>query len=216
MKRRAFTLIETILAISLSAIIMLACADLIFNLVKTSSTFESAWTLKAHADGVEKFLRKSFMNSSISDISKIPGIIFKRNTNSLCVAKLPEEENANNYFLVFSTKEPHPLYISATEVSPEKYCFLQFVEDEGLYIVWKFLVAEDRDKEPIIYRTLLSKHVKEVSYIYKDSTLWKDEKELDTSMTEMPKFIKVVFGDKTETITRIISLNSQLDFQIAR
>lgn len=216
MKHRAFTLIETILAISLSAVIMLACAELIFNLVKTSSSFESGWTLKAHADGVEKFLRKSFMNSSFSNMSKISDVIFKRNTNSLCVAKLPEEENTNNYYLAFSIKEPHPLFVSATEVSPEKYCFLQFVEDEGLYIVWKFLQSEDRDKEPIVYRTLLSPHVKDIAYIYYDSTLWKEEKQLDTTMTSMPTFIKITFGDKVETITRIISLNSQLDFQISR
>ncbi len=213
---KAFTLLEVILAIAISAFVLFACAQLMYNLTKTSELFEKKWSLINHADGVERFLRASFMNSQISNTSKLSGIIFSKNTNSLCVAKLPEEETSNNYYLVFSEKKPHPLYLPTTLVSPEKLCFLFFDENEGLSIVWKFLVSEDRKNDPIVYKTKLSKFVSAITYLYKDSDIWKEAQVLDTTLTNMPEFIKITFKRNSEEITRIISLSSQLDSQLAQ
>ena len=215
MNRKAFTLLETVMAVAISAIVMFACTMLMFDLVKTSELFERNWSLRAHADGVENFLRSSFMNSNIS--KSVPETILSRG-NSLCIAKLIEEENSNKYYLVFSEKKAHPLYLPATGVAPEKTCFLDFIEGEGLSIYWTSRISDHRKRQsdPVIYKTLLTPFVKEIAYIYMDSTMWKEEPTLDTNMTSMPEYLKIVFAKNGEEITRIISLKPVIDYQISQ
>ena len=214
--RRAFTLIETVLAVALSAAIMLACAELIFLLVKTSEQFEGKWSLRGHADGVERFLRASLLNSAISDTSGVEEKLYDLNKNSVLVAKLPAELRENTYHIVFSARKPHPFYLSASAVSPEKLCYLDFKEEDGLSIIWHFYKPEFRDKEIVIYKTPVSKFVKSVSYIYPDDTLWKETPILDTRITAMPRFIKIVFERGGEETARVISLAPHLDHQISQ
>ena len=217
MKHKAFTLIETVLAVAISAIVMFAGAQLMYNLVKTSEFFETNWSLRAHADGVERYLRSSFMNSNITKASKLPEVLFSRNKNNLCIAKLFEEENSNRYYLVFSEKKAHPMYLPATGVAVEKICFLDFIEGEGLSVIWTTNESDDRKRqaEPIIYKTFLTPYVKQLSYIYPD-TVWREEPKLDTAINAMPEYVKLVFERHGETITRIISLKPVIDFQISR
>lgn len=214
--RRAFTLIETVLAVALSAAIMLACAEFIFLLIKTSGQFEGKWSLRGHADGVERFLRASLLNSAISDISGIEEKLYSLNKNSVLVAKLPAELRENTYHIVFSARKPHPFYLSATSVSPEKLCYLAFKEEDGLSIIWHFYKPEYRDKEIVIYKTPVSKFVKSVSYIYPEDALWKETPILDTRITAMPQFIKLTFEHNGEEIARIISLAPIVDYQISQ
>ncbi len=217
MKRRAFTLIETILAISVSAIVLFACAQIMFDLIKTSEFFESRWSLRSHADGVESFLRSSFMNSNITKASSLPDVLFSRNSNNLCISKLFDEENTNKYYLVFSEKKAHPLYLPATGVAKEKICFLDFIDGEGLSVIWTTNESDERKRQtdPIIYKTKISPFVKSVAYIYPD-TIWREEPKLDTSINAMPEYIKIVFEHRGETIRRIISLKPIIDFQISK
>ena len=216
MTRRAFTLIETVLAVALSAVIMLGCAELMFSLVKTAEMFEGKWSLRDHADGVERFLRASFVDSNISDASGVEEKLFSLNSNSLLVAKLPAELRENTYHIVFSERKPHPFYLSASGVSPEKICYLNFREEDGLSIIWHFYKPEIRGREVAIYKTPVSKFVKRAAYVYPDGTLWKEAPVLDTRITAMPQFIKLEFEHKGETITRVIALGSLIDYQISQ
>ena len=76
--RRAFTLFEVVFAVAVSAVVMFGCASLFFDMVRTADFLRGNWTLRAHADGVERFLRASFVHSSISDVSKLSDAVFAR------------------------------------------------------------------------------------------------------------------------------------------
>lgn len=62
---RGFTLIETVLAISISALVMFGGVALLFDMSKLSESLEMGGSLKSHADGVEGFLRSAFSTSSV-------------------------------------------------------------------------------------------------------------------------------------------------------
>lgn len=213
--RRAFTLFEVVFAVAVSAVVMFGCASLFFDMVHTADSLRGNWTLRAHADGVERFLRASFVHSSISDVSKLSDAVFARNKNSLCFARLPEQERGADYHLAFSDKTANPLYVSATGAVGEKLCFLDLTEGEGLFVVWTFVQSEDRKNASAVYRTQLSPFVREMYFIYKDATLWKEEAAID-SRAKMPQFLKLVFERGGERIERVVSLGSQIDYQVGR
>ena len=62
---RGFTLIEAVLAISISALVMFGGVALLFDMSKLSESLEMGGSLKSHADGVEGFLRSAFSTSSV-------------------------------------------------------------------------------------------------------------------------------------------------------
>ncbi len=208
--RKSFTLVEVIMAIAISAIVMFGCAELMFNIVGVSKIFERQWSLRSHIDGVEKFLRVSLQCSSISDVSKIPDVLFSRNENSILIARLPNEIDDGIYRLVFSEKKSHPVYQSATNSAGEKICYINFKEGRGLSIIWFYFLPETENDDAIIYETKISKYVSKVEYLYKDSERWKETLDLNRRISEMPTYIKITFSKGDEEIVRIIPLNFKI------
>ncbi len=213
--RSAFTLVETVMAIAVSSIVMLGCCALMFDMVNILEFFERGWTLRGHADGVEKFLRSMAMSSRFTDASKIEETLTANSSGTVVVAKLPEDVRTMQYYLCFGVQEDIPFLPAFRELSPEKICYL-VLDDEGLSIVWQFANPEDEDGERAVFKSVVSRWVKELVYIYSDDDNWEEEREIDTSRQSMPSYIKLIFERKGEKIERIISLSGMLDFQIAK
>ena len=170
-QRRAFTLVETVLALAVSAMIMLACAQLLFD--------------TAHTE--------------------------------ILAAPLPDELGGNrDYRVVFTEKTAHPLYAAPFGLSPEKVCYLDFEEGEGLFIVWHFTQSEDRKNDRAIYKTRISPYASEILYIYNDGRRWREEPQLTTRTEAMPEFVKIKFSRSGETLERIIALSPRIDYQISK
>lgn len=217
--RCAFTLVEVVLATAISAVVLFGCCAMMFDMVGVLEYFERGWSLRSHADGVEKFLRASFMNSSAVQTSEIGETIANNSAKTIYLAHDPDNASLGDYYLCFSANYEHPIYVSAFKFSPDKICFLE-LDDDGLWIVWRFVVSEDRNSDPAIYRTLLSPWVVSMSYFYYDDTSgWEEEDEIRTSATSsslMPTYIKIVFQRGGETIERLVCLESMVDFQITK
>lgn len=214
--KKAFTLIEAVLSIAISALVMLGCATLMFDMVNVLEYFERGWSLKKHADGVENFLRTSILNSEIADTSVLGTTYAFSSAKNIFIAPLPEDMNSSEYYLCFGEIKDKPLFLSHTGFSPAKICWIDF-KDNALWLVWRFVVSESRLSEPAIYRTLLSPYVKEVGYFYKDSSKWVEESSIRTSTTDakMPSYMKIVFDDGSGKTERIIYFSSHLDSQVA-
>ena len=95
--RTAFTLVECVLAISISALLMFGGAALLFDMSRLSESLESGGGLKSHADGVESFLRSSFSSSSVSDSSKLGETFASNSDKTVFVAKKPESMGAGDW-----------------------------------------------------------------------------------------------------------------------
>ena len=214
-QRRAFTLVETVLALAVSAMIMLACAQLLFDTAHTGEILARGGSLRAHADGVEKFLTYAFSRSNASALTFDESLSNK--SGEILAAPLPDELGGNrDYRVVFTEKTAHPLYAAPLGLSPEKVCYLDFEEDAGLFIVWHFTQSEDRKNDRAIYKTRISPYASEILYIYNDGRRWREEPQLTTRTEAMPEFVKIKFSRSGETLERIIALSPRIDYQISK
>lgn len=215
---RAFTLVEVILAMSISSLVMFGACALMFDMVNVLEYFERGWSFRAHVDGVEKFLRSSFLSSSISDASILGTTYANNSSKTLYLALDPDDGALGEYWLAWGVAEAHPLYLSPFRFSPEKLCFLEFKEGEGLFIIWRFVVSEDKNSEAAVYKTPVSPYVFALAYLYYDETSgWTEENYINTAVGKgMPSYIKIYFEKDGEKYERIISLDSLVDFQISQ
>lgn len=204
--RRAFTLIETVLAMAVAAVVMFGCAATLLNLAKTAESVEGGWSLTKHADGAEKFLRAAFINSVLLHASKIGNVSHQNASNTLAVAEIPESSDCA---LAFEIDEQSPILLAAERFSPEKICYLAH-DSDGLSLVWRHANAEKKNSEAVLYKTPLSPHVKKISYLLPDTNGWREEDDL-SNIDDMPQYVKLLFERADEKIERIIPLSGMLD-----
>ncbi len=209
--RRAFTLMETILALAISTLVIFGASVVLFNMLTVSERLERGWTLKSHADGVERFLRSAINSAIVTHPNRIKNVLAQYPTKNLYLALPPESDSLDNYLLAFEIDTSHPLFVSPTGFSPEKICYLS-KEDNNLSIIWRHANAEYENAEAGVYQTLLSPFVKDLIYYYDDETGWIEENEIDDSDSQkIPYYIKIIFAIGDEKIERIIPLFGLLD-----
>lgn len=214
--RRAFTLLEVVLALAVSALVMFGCATTLFQLLETAERIGRGWSLREHADGVERFLNSTFGRSLILHPSRIENIYAQNASKTVAIAELPESLSTQKT-VVFEVNENHPLFLSCNGFAPEKICWLK-VGDGGMSIVWRQANAEEKNSDAILYETKISPFAKSISYIYQDNDNWREEDEPDdtaqtaaTGNSSMPYLIKIRFERNGETLERIIPLYGNLD-----
>ena len=204
--RRAFTLLEVVLAMSVAAVVMFGCAATLLNLANTAERVEGGWSLTKHADGAEKFLRAAFINSALFHASKIGNVSHQNASNTLAVAEIPESTETA---LAFEIDEQTPILLAAERFSPEKICYLSH-DTDGLSLVWRHANAEKKNSEAVLYKTPLSPYVKKISYLLPDTNGWREEDDL-SNIGDMPSYVKLLFERAGEKIERIIPLSGMLD-----
>lgn len=204
--RRAFTLLEVVLAMSVAAVVMFGCAATLLNLANTAERVEGGWSLTKHADGAEKFLRAAFINSALLHASKIRNVSHQNASNTLAVAEIPESSETA---LAFEIDEQTPILLAAERFSPEKICYLSH-DTDGLSLVWRHANAEKKNSEAVLYKTPLSPYVKKISYLLPDTNGWREEDDL-SNIGDMPSYVKLLFERAGEKIERIIPLSGMLD-----
>jgi hypothetical protein len=215
--RKAFTLLEAILAMSISTIVMFGCASMLYDMIAVGERLERSWSLKSHADGVERFLQSAVSSSLIMHPTRIQEVLATFPSKTMCLSQPPEMNSASDYYLTFGVNGAHPLFVSPTGFSPAKICWLFHKEDEGLSIIWRHANAEYENSDAGIYKTKISPFVKEIIYIYDDENGWEEETEIDsTDSTKLPYYIKLVFVYGDEKAERVISLSGLVDSQFAR
>ncbi|MBQ6533700.1 MAG: prepilin-type N-terminal cleavage/methylation domain-containing protein [Opitutales bacterium] len=214
--KRAFTLIEVVLAMSVSAVVMFGCCALMFDMFSVAERLERGWSLKPHADGVERFLRSAVSESLLTHPSRIENALASYPSKTLAISVPPESETSGEYRLTFGVEGAHPLFVSPTGFSPEKICWLVF-DGDGLSLVWRHANAEFENSAAGVYKTVLSPFVKKIGYIYDGDSGWEEEDEIDdTDSSKLPYFIRLHFergGEKTE---RIVPLSGLLDPALAQ
>lgn len=210
-RKGGFTLIEVLLALAVGMLVMFGCAALTCDMLSLVERLEKGFTLRAHADGVEKFLRGSFLNSVVEDSSEFENVLASNSENTLFMSADLHSPNSSEYFLSFGDVRAHPLYVSPTGFVAERICVLEN-SDEGLFVVWKFVKSENGDDTRNTYKTLLSPYVTALRYMYFDETSgWKTEDKplTDASASSlMPRYLLVDFARGDERITKLISLES--------
>lgn len=115
---RGFTLIEAVLAISISALVMFGGVALLFDMSKLSESLEMGGSLKSHADGVEGFLRSAFSTSSVQSSGDLGETFASNSDKTVYVSKNPDTIGSGDWLLAYGCAYDHPFYVSPTGFRP--------------------------------------------------------------------------------------------------
>ena len=225
-RRGAFTLIEMLFALAISGLVMVGACALMFNMSAVLRHFEEGEPFDLHVNGVENFLKCAIKNSAFpSDMDYSLAGASGSAKNNLLVGNPPDATLAEKRKICFGVLSDLPLYIAKREFSPEKIAWLDFREDEGLYLLWTFIKNEDPDSftnERCVYEFLISPYIEKFEYVYiEEDGRWIYEEDMDmlSSSTiaagSLPSFLKHSFKRGDQTFERFISLNSVVDSQFA-
>ena len=198
--KRAFTLVEVLFSLAISAIVMVGACVLMFNMSSILERFEGDEPFDVHVNGVEVFLKSILKNSQMPQDRDYSNTFtaFAENSN-LGKGNPPDSMMGDKSKISFGVMDDIPFFISRRGFSPEKDAWLDFREKEGLYIIWTFAKNENynsaSDDRPV-YESLVSPFVVSMSYVYIDEDgRWLEEEDMDyvssssVASNQMPNFI---------------------------
>ena len=218
--RSAFTLLEVVVAMAISAFVMVGAVVLMFNTSVIVRHFEEGEPFDLHVNGVESFLLYSFRNAAFPEgmDASLVGVSAVR--VAPVVWGMPPDSFLNERRkLCFGVLDDRPFFISRRAFSPEKICWLAFREEEGLFLIWRFVKSEnyyDHDEIPV-YESVISNFVTSFEYVYIDANgNWNyetDSENMPTGVEDgtMPNFIRIVFKYGDEKFERLIPLATTID-----
>lgn len=226
-KRRTFTLIETLFAIAISGFVMVGACVLMFNMSSILRHFEEGEPFDLHVNGVENFLKSALKNSDFpSGMDYSLTGASSSSSAKVFVGNPPDSTLAEKRKICFGVLSDMPLFIAKRGFSPEKVAWLDFRDDEGLYLLWTFVKNEDPDSftnERCVYEFLISPYVEKFEYVYieSDTGRWLYEEDMDMLSSSsiaagsLPNFLRLTFKRGAETIERYVALSPVVDSQFA-
>lgn len=224
---RAFTLVEVLLALAISALVMVGACALMFNMANVIRHFENGTPFDMHVNGVENFLKNSLANSAFPSGMDytLTGSASSQKTAAIYAGNPPDSTLAQKSKICFGILDDKPLYLSKRGFSPEKIAWLDFREGEGLYLLWMFVKNENPNSftdERSVYEIQLSPYVEKFEYIYIDSDgRWLSEDDMDNLSSSsiaagtLPNYLKLYFKRGAETFERYVPLARVMDSKFA-
>lgn len=196
MKKRAFSLVEVLIAMALAGLIMVASSALLLSITQIWITEDNTDNFQDHVKGVQSFLIKNIKSCYYKPKSWMEFVGFRIPPTASFIDK---EERF--YFTILA---PHPLLPGVT--SGPVSCFLSIEKSVGLCLDYhNYFEQEDSSQVPI-YRRIISPYATDMLFHYYDRRLneWDTSKLIKKkegkSLT--PDFIELHFkkNDREETI----------------
>ena len=193
--KKAFTLIEVVLALALGGLILVASSSLLMSITQLWIKEEKLDDFQDHVYGVGDFLRKHLKSAQYSPDSSLP----KTQWGTPPRVSLGIDE----HYLMFYVNTPHPIF-DTDNLSPV-LAYLKLDKYDGLVLVWHSYEKEsekDRGELPV-YRRVLSPLAKDWKFHYYDRKRERWEvtttpKEDDQRNLELPDFLEVTFETEDE------------------
>jgi len=210
--RHGLSLIEVLVAVSLSAILL---GGLSFHLFAITNAWQDGTDhdfFEQHVEGVTFFLNQSFAQSEVVDASE-------DSEQSLPVEwkAPPGWRQLDDPLLSYRLAEAPPLFVRPEVQLPDITAYLHLEPGEGLSILW-FTDLEEEEVEDTrdLYRTLVSPFVEEIVYCYYDreNDDWEesdDPLEDDDDNLQLPHFLKLTFVYEDESYERTILIPHRSD-----
>ncbi len=197
--RRAFTLLEVLLALSLASILMASTTFFIFSMAELWGGGSEERVFERHARGVTRFLQNSFQQSLAARDPAMPGRV--------SLLRTPGQGSFEEPLIAFELMESPGFLVWPDQRLPNVVCYLKLVENEGLFLLWHSrLELGFEEEEP--RATLLTPFVTAMAYDYYDfeNGLWSHEAMLRTGEDgeyELPTRLRLTFeydGFSLETV----------------
>ena len=214
-KRKAFTLIETVLAIAIGAIILTAASIFLFSVTQLYIRASTDPILTSHIQNVTTYLESTFqsgqkipqeMNSSKTlKESKSAGALSWSNFNHL--------SNLSDPLLSFIIDEPNELLSNDEGPFTPRICALQFEKDNGLFFIWQNLDEYKKESDEA-FRTRISPLITNLTYNYykEESNEWKNSDKPEESADGdllAPTSIELTFTHEENEYKEVIYLPAE-------
>lgn len=193
LKKKAFTLIEIVIALALGALILVASSSLLMSITQLWIKEGRLDNFQGHVHGVKTFLQTHLNGSYYRINDKLPTVQW---------SSPPQiHSGINETFLSFYIYTPNPLF-PVESLSPV-ICYLNVDKKNGLSIIWHSFESISLGKEVEVYQTGLSPWAKDLKLHYYDTSMntWEvldSPKEDKVGKLELPDLLELKFSKEGE------------------
>jgi prepilin-type N-terminal cleavage/methylation domain-containing protein len=201
--RRAFTLLEVLVALAIVALVLISMNTFVFSMGELWGRNTDLRLFELHVRNVTRFLERELATAALPPFATVT-------EQGISVQEIRAQTGTTDNFLTFELPEGSRLCTWPERALPDVVCALAVREREGLLLMWhsrlekKF--AEDAPRE-----TVITPLVTEMSYDYYETDFknWKNERALrknNSGETVVPQRIRLKFVYSGRTIDSVIGL----------
>ena len=192
--RKAFTMLEVVLAVALTALVLVSLNTLVFSMGELWGRSNEKRLFDLHVRAVTRYLEAELRTAGLPPYGSI-------GTAAFTLEDIETEKSAEETVLSFTLPFGGRLIQWPERPLPEVACSLLVRPDQGLYLLWYSKLENDREAE-YPRETLITPLVSGIRYEYYDSETMRWEVE-DTPRQEFgsdeytpPARIHLIFSHK--------------------
>lgn len=172
MRRRGFTLLETLVALALTGLLMVALNTFVFSMGELWGRNTDVRLFDQHVRAVVRFLEHEFRAAARPPA----GVVGQP---PIAVQEIRTQGGATETLLTFELFEGSRMFVWPGQPLPEVVCSLSVREGTGLLFLWHSRLEKNFEDQPP-RETVISPLVSAVSYDYYDADFknWKNEPQL--------------------------------------
>ncbi|MGC4072711.1 MAG: prepilin-type N-terminal cleavage/methylation domain-containing protein [Nibricoccus sp.] len=201
--RRAFTLLEVLVALALVALVLVSMNTFVFSMGELWGKNTDLRLFELHVRNVTRFLEHELSTAALPPFASVT-------EQGITVQEIRAQTGMTDNYLTFELPEGSRIFTWPEHPLPDVVCALAVREREGLLLLWhsrlekKF--ADDAPRE-----TVITPLVTEMSYDYYETDFknWKNERTLRKSPageTVVPQRIRLKFVYSGREIYAVVGL----------
>ncbi len=203
MKQRGFTLLETLVALALTGLLMIALNTFVFSMGELWGRNTDLRLFDQHVRAVTRFLEHEFRAAA-----RPPAGVADQ--APIAVQEIRTQGGATETLLTFELFEGSRIFTWPGQPLPEVVCSLSVREGAGLLFLWHSRLEKDFANQPP-RETVVSPLVSAVSYDYYDADFknWKNEPQPRRNAQgeyEAPQRLRLKFTYRTRSQEVLIML----------
>lgn len=171
-RRRGFTLLEILLAMSLVGLVLVALNSFVFSMGELWGRNTDVRLFDQHVRAVTRFLEQEFRTAALPPAGRTA-------TDPFAPQEIRTRTGGTENLLTFELPEGSRLFAWPEQPLPEVVCSLQWRDREGLWLLWHSRLEKRFSDDPP-RETQITPLVTGITYIYYDPSFknWKDEPQL--------------------------------------
>ncbi|HTJ78279.1 MAG TPA: prepilin-type N-terminal cleavage/methylation domain-containing protein [Rariglobus sp.] len=194
--KRAFTLLEILVALALTALVVVALNTFIFSMGELWGKNSDQRLFDRHVRAVSRFLKDELRVAALPPNGNSKASPFP-------VEDVRTQANGTETLLTFELPQGCKLFVWPGQPLPEVVCALSVRQGVGLVILWHSRLEKDFDDQPP-RETIVSPLVTELTYDYYDDGFknWKNQTTLQkdgTGQYLVPQRLHLKFVYRTNT-----------------
>lgn len=203
--RKAFTLIEVVIAIALAGILLTASAGVVMNTVNLWEKSENVASLDRHLSGLDRFL------SALIDSQKTSQIAQSETGKTIVGCTWTQPPDKEETFPQFTISENYPILRHEEKPLPKITAWLYW-DNDGLWLISQSSRQRNENENYVTF-TLLSPRLSSVSILKRNESSgdWEEIDTVDATALQSPALRLVLrFEESGKHRERIFTLSKTL------